>query len=1027
MAGWAELFEFMNAKPLDLHRFVNGLAARAKSPSTRFFIEDLLGDIDASTATGGERALELLRAAALRLACWDGARAEKEPLLQEMLDHFGTHPLRTWKEVLWALDLAAACPGAAGRLLRTLMVNLRLTSRGEIGVLGNLAVLGDATHDLLPLIRRSLAALLPLRGSLDWTLLRQLAKSLPKVGGAPDEIHEVRGIAEEIQWRLDCPLTLDIREEVHSRASPANLTLVRAYLAFLESGDLKKLGRLRLSQKIPAHDRSLALASDPTALKEKLVRLVRDLERHLARIYAFDPEDEGAVQANVRYWLDECALDGKIRRQVERILSPTDAGGRQENARCLVQVRTELGGRLEGPEAGAALDVLYLDLELEKLGYLLFGQMVHDDLEVVDSASLPRAVDLLRTMLLSSELKGQGSDRLHRICQALLDLPQDGELLGPELFILNGLINDGIGRISLDLYRAYETVVRELLEHSVAPEIEITVNRFVDGLVRDTTLHHLGELALKIYLLTQVKPGQGPIAPQDTRDIHVEVDRFYDQFADQVDALIAARGPQRAADRPLVCRFGPGEIPARAQASLLGGKAAGLCAMSALGLEVPPGFVLTLETWERFRSGGGVDTETLQLLRGELAWLEDRTGLRLGDPERPLLVAVRSGAALSMPGMMDTVLNVGMDEKVALAWAARHGEAFACGIYGQFLSDFAGAVLGLSGVEPPERPCWDDVHQMQRQLVQQGAEPFWQKTEGQLEAAVAAVFGSWDNQRAAIFRDEMGLSGAVGTAVTVQRMVFGNADAQSCTGVVFTRDPTTGEDRLYGEYLPGAQGHDLVDGRRTPLPLLHRSDCPGQSFAECYPTVFARLRRVAAHLEEHYRDMQDIEFTVESGVLYLLQTRSGRRTTEAANRIAGDLTGAVAASQIQEPVEEIPCRVMACGLGASPGRVIGRIALSCTAAVEMAERGERVVLVRPRTAPDDLPGMVAAVAVLTQHGGTTSHAANNARYMGKPCVVGCPDLEMDQDTGSVRLGAEALKEGDELVIDGGSGEVGLPC
>lgn len=464
-------------------------------------------------------------------------------------------------------------------------------------------------------------------------------------------------------------------------------------------------------------------------------------------------------------------------------------------------------------------------------------------------------------------------------------------------------------------------------------------------------------------------------------------------------------------------------LPERTQ---IGGKAWSVARMQSLGLPVPPAVVITTDACRAYLEAGRFPDGLEADLDAAIAWLEQASGRTLGDGAQPLLVSVRSGAAISMPGMMDTVLNVGIDEAVARALADRGGEAFACGLYAQFLYDYAGTVLGLEGMQKPA-PTWDAVAAFQAWLQEQGAPSFWTDAAPQLPLAVAAVFASWNSQRAVLFRRQAGIPQDGGTAVTVQQMVFGNADDDSCTGVVFTRDPTTGEDRLFGEYLPRSQGQDLVSGQRTPLPLLADPEQPGRSLQERHPPVLDRLRQVAALLEDHYRDMQDIEFTVQSGRLYLLQTRAGRRTPEAALRITADLAGIAAATSVPAArTTELSFRPLARGLGASPGRAAGRIALTCQSAEDQAARGHAVVLVRPSTAPEDLPGMVVAAAVLTRRGGATSHAANNARYMDKPCVVGCPDLVIDEAAGTLKIGEQLLREGDRIALDGGSGEVGVP-
>lgn len=407
----------------------------------------------------------------------------------------------------------------------------------------------------------------------------------------------------------------------------------------------------------------------------------------------------------------------------------------------------------------------------------------------------------------------------------------------------------------------------------------------------------------------------------------------------------------------------------------VGGKAYGLNRMSALGLPVPPAFAIGVGVCPAYhRAGGRIPDAVWTGVLDHLAELERRTGRRFGEADAPLLVSVRSGAARSMPGMMDTVLNLGLTETLRDALAEQTGDRdWAEDTWRRFVRSYTGTV----GTAPPADPI------------------------EQLRAAIGAVFGSWFSRRAVAYRQRHGIDDLAGTAVTVQAMVFGNLDADSGTGVVFTRDPNTGEPGLSGEWLARAQGEDVVSGERTPQPLA--------ALAEAQPDNHAELVRIARVLEEDHRDMVDIEFTIESGRLYVLQARAGKRTPLAAARIAVDLAGEglidrrtaltrITPEQARRLEEQGGVgsggEKLAEGLGASPGVGAGIAVTDTEEALRLSDEGKAVVLVRPATSPEDVPAMFASAAVVTEHGGSTSHAALVCREIGLPCVVGCGDGAM---------------------------------
>jgi pyruvate,orthophosphate dikinase len=462
---------------------------------------------------------------------------------------------------------------------------------------------------------------------------------------------------------------------------------------------------------------------------------------------------------------------------------------------------------------------------------------------------------------------------------------------------------------------------------------------------------------------------------------------------------------------------------------LLGGKGVGLAEMTQLGVPVPAGFTITTDACRAYLREGGLPDGLEDEIAEHIARLEERAGKRFGDPDEPLLVSVRSGAAISMPGMMDTILNVGLND-VAVQGLARStaNEDLAQDCYRRLIQMYGETVDGV----PHDRFRVDDTVESARAAY--GAETgrdFPQDAREQLRRAIIAVFESWNSPRAQVYRHTYDIPDDIGTAVNVVQMVFGNKGDYSATGVCFTRDPSTGEQGLYGEYLVNAQGEDVVAGIRTPQPI--------EEMRERLPEAFQQLLDTMARLELHYRDMQDIEFTIEDGRLFLLQTRSAKRTAAASIKCAVDMAGeslitreeAVSRidptqlDQLLHPMIDPSAQfeVAARGLNASPGAACGKIVLDADTAEERGKAGESVILVGWETTPDDIHGMIQAKGILTAHGGMTSHAAVVARGMGKPCVSGCEGLELDKDTGIVRIGGEELHAGDVITIDGGTGRV----
>jgi len=495
--------------------------------------------------------------------------------------------------------------------------------------------------------------------------------------------------------------------------------------------------------------------------------------------------------------------------------------------------------------------------------------------------------------------------------------------------------------------------------------------------------------------------------------------------------------------------FGEGDASMKL---LLGGKGANLAEMTRIGLPVPPGFTITTEACSHFYKNNQTWPEGLEEeVKKSLKMLEEKTGKKFGDPNNPLLVSVRSGAPASMPGMMDTILNLGLNDEVVKGLARlTSNERFAYDCYRRFIQMFGNVVMGvdhskfeavLDEVKEEVGAKQDTdldaealkkvVEKYKKLYKENTGEDFPQDPWEQLRRAINAVFLSWNNKRAITYRKIHNIPEDWGTAVNVQMMVFGNMGFDSGTGVGFTRNPSTGEKEYYGEYLLNAQGEDVVAGIRTPKPI--------KEMEKELPQAFEELKKVYEILEKHYKDMQDFEFTIERGKLYLLQTRTGKRTAQAAIKIAVDMVreGLIDEKTAVKRVEpgqinqllhpqidrSQPLKVLAKGLPASPGAASGKVVFDADEAEKLGNAGEKVILVRPETTPDDIHGVVAAQGVLTSRGGMTSHAAVVARGMGKPCVAGCEAIKIDLDKREFTVGDVVVKEGEYITIDGSTGEV----
>ncbi|MGI9439845.1 MAG: pyruvate, phosphate dikinase [Parvibaculales bacterium] len=515
---------------------------------------------------------------------------------------------------------------------------------------------------------------------------------------------------------------------------------------------------------------------------------------------------------------------------------------------------------------------------------------------------------------------------------------------------------------------------------------------------------------------------------------------------------------------PHIFHFGQGKADGDASMrDVLGGKGANLAEMSQLGLPVPPGFTITTNICRHFNAHGDYPDG----LEGEIDKAMHRIGkilgMQWGDASNPLLVAVRSGARVSMPGMMDTVLNLGLNDESVVALAQNMGDArFAWDSYRRFMQLYGDVVMdvphdafediidsykfenNLTLDAEFDAEDWQDICQnFQRMIIETAGTAFPQDPKTQLAAAIRAIFQSWQNPRAITYRRLHNIPDEWGTAVIVQAMVFGNLGDDSATGVAFTRNPSTGEKEIYGEFLVNAQGEDVVAGTRTPLYLTQQAredaDFEDLSMEELMPDSFAELVEIFAKLEARFCDMQDVEFTVQRGTLFILQTRNGQRSTKAGMKIAIDLHAEglidekqalarldpLALEQLLHPTldPDAPLDILTQGLPASPGAASGIVALSSERTEALAASGEKVILLRMETSPDDIHGMYAAAAILTSRGGMTSHAAVVARGLGRPCVSGAGEIRIDYDRGVAYLGEEEIREGTILTVDGTSGRV----
>jgi phosphohistidine swiveling domain-containing protein len=1043
-------------------------------------------------------------------------------------------PIRTWDHVFECIERIVAYPHVNTELIKALTINLRAETGSLPGYQGSGFAERADSIALSKRMREKLETLMMLDLSSDemYLLIRQLVKSLPFFGASQDEIRAIRGLAEEIEYTFPCPITEDIRGEIHNKLSPRNLDFVRALLSYAEHGNSEPLHKINKYQKVfqyqPAKfagimrplkelERELANIFEPHPGRiEDRVSDIYQLMSNIAQIVSpqvnnylrylmgsIEKGNESLIQTNLEILLALLREAGeKAENPNHRVLFETlkvkleDAGKRrpedilnlihkwrrdavalffpalidplEEFIECLRSkkalkaalllgdIRMSLRGKIKDPliqsqTIPVTLEAIWLDLTLERIGYILFGEVNNVILADITSETLPVALDVIHSMVLNVRAKGQGTEELEHYASQLLELKHSSGLNFYTVYSILERIDAEIGVITDKMVEIYHDLTREIFALRQIPNAEEAASAFVDGLFRETTLQHLSELTLKLlsFSRSRIAGFMKRVRHPPIREISL---RKVAKIRQDLDALAANTDPSKLAYffRPGLAEGGASLYP------ILGEKGAHLTEMARLGVNVPPGFVLTSKLCNTFFHDGRVlRSDTRRLLFDCVAELEEVTGCLLGAPERPLLLAVRAGSCVSMPGMMDTILNIGLNDETVEGFARTSGDpVFAYECYFRLIAKYASSVMGCTsdGESPAERidGARGTPEEMKRRVKallewvrKATASPFPQDPREQLLGALGAIFSSWRSDSATTYRQIFNIPHHFGTAATIQQMVFGNRGQNSCSGVVFSRNPITGEPRIFGEYLPCCQGELLVCGRGNPLPLSAYQDEAGASLSlECrFPAIHDELKAVARRLELHFRDMQDIEFTVDDGVLYLLQTRAAKRTDYAALKTAVDLAREkviderTAVARLQEaelkqlflPVfsPSAPKRLLARGNPASPGVATGKLAFSRADAIKRAHAGEHVILVADRTTPNDIGAISSACGVLTREGGMTSHAAINSRRMAKPCVTGCQALDIDKEAQSLQVDLLELGPGDAISIDGYSGEVFL--
>ena len=1043
-------------------------------------------------------------------------------------------PIRSWEEVFECIDRIVADPRGNIELIKALNINLRVETGSLPGYRGSGFAEKADSIALSKQMREKLEELMSIDLSQDemYLLVRQLVKSLPFFGASQDEIRELRGLAEEIEYAFPCPITEDIRGEIHSKLSPRNLDLVRGLLSYVEKNDPEPLKKINKYQKVFQYgpDRFRGLLSLLKDLERQLANVfephpgkiadrIEDIDQFLSNISqivspqinsqlryllsSIENKNPSLIQTNIEILLNllESAIHSgegvgtrvlfenlwdhlagvqardpegiivlinewrrntvslffpNLVESLERLIGYLRTRDTLKATLMLAGIRMSLRQKIINPLVqsqmnAVTLEAIWLDLTLERIGYILFGEVSNVLLADITLETLPTAIDVIRSMVLSVAAKGQGTSQMEAYDAELAAIQQSGDLNVYTIYSVVERINAEIGAITDKTVETYYNVTKRIFALREVPNAEEAASAFVDGLFRSTTLQHLSELTLKILnfsrtRMTELMRGVRHPAIREISGAKIA------RIKQDMEGLARRTEPFK-----LAYHFRPGAAEGcLADYPILGEKGAYLAEMARLGVNVPPGFTLTSKVCNMFFSDGRVlCDQTRELLFGCLEKIEEETGCILGSPERPLLLAVRAGSCFSMPGMMDTILNVGLNRQTTEGLARITGNPlFAYESYYGLIKKYSAAVLGfmpgnevIVGEEDPACSSPDEMRRIVERLLETvvtaTGKPFPQDPREQLLGALKAIFSSWQSESAIAYRQIFNIPHQFGTAATLQQMVFGNLGQQSCSGVAFSRNPLTGERHLFGEYLPCSQGEVLACGQGKPLPLSadERDRFSRLSLELRFPERYWELDAVARKIELHLCDMQDIEFTIENKSLYVLQTRPAKRTNHAALRVAIDLANEgiidkrMAVARLDEvglkelllPVfsPSAPKRLVAKGNPASPGVACGKLAFKRRDAIKRAQAGEDILFVAVRTTPNDIGGIAASRGVLTREGGMTSHAAINSRRMAKACVTGCEILDIDKEAEILHLGSFELGPGDTLSIDGYTGEVFL--
>ncbi|MBI4831475.1 MAG: hypothetical protein HY801_07955, partial [Candidatus Lindowbacteria bacterium] len=859
-------------------------------------------------------------------------------------------PIRSWEEVFERIDQIVADPRGNTELIKALNINLRVETGSLAGYQGSGFAEKADSIAISKEMREKLENLMSIDLSDDdlYLLVRQLVKSLPFFGASQDEIRILRGLAEEIEYTFPCPITEDIRGEIHSRLSPRNLDLVRALLRYIETGDPEPLKRINKYQKVFQYrpDKFRVLVNILTELERELANVfephpgriddrVEDIYQLLSNISqivspqinsqlryllgSIEKTNRSLIQANIEILvaqLDDAAntaenpnfkrlfenlrsklsgaenrkpeeikiLINEWRRDAVSIFFPSLFNSLEEfigylrsrdalNAILMLgDLRMSLRRKIKNPlvqsqTIAVILEAVWLDLTLERIGYILFGEINNVVLADITPDTLPVAIDVVRSMIQNVRAKGQGTRQLDECDAELATIKQSSELNFYTICSIFERINAEIGSITDKTVETYYDVTRKIFMLRQVPNAEEAASAFVDGLFRSTTLQHLSELTLKLlnFSRTRMADLMKRVRRPPIREISpakvAKIKRDMEAVARKGEtAKLAYFFKPGAADGNLACYV------------TLGEKGAYLAEMASLGVNVPPGFTLTSKVCNTFFSDGQILGEkTRELVFRCVETLEGITGRALGSAEKPLLLAVRAGSCVSMPGMMDTILNVGLNRETAEALGRLTGDPlFAYECFYRLISKYASSVMGFTESEDMAigegHPACSSPEEMKRlvenlleRVERATGEAFPQNPREQLLGALKAIFSSWRSESAITYRQIFNIPHQFGTAATVQQMVFGNLGRDSCSGVAFSRNPVTGEREIFGEYLPCSQGEVLVCGLGKPLPLIAgdgEDAAAPASFERRFPHAFEELSAVARKLESHLCDMQ---------------------------------------------------------------------------------------------------------------------------------------------------------------------------